>query len=101
MPKIYEYLGFVFFFYTNEHLPVHVHVSKAEGESKCELLFIEGKLELQWKKIKGKKELSGKEKLEAGIFIEKYHKQILAKWQQVFILHQKVTCEKINRKVSK
>lgn len=101
MPKIYEYFGFVFFFYTNEHLPVHVHIGKAEFESKCELVFIDGKLELQWKKVKGKKELTGKDKLEAGVFIEKYHQNILNKWQQVFILHKKVRCEKINRKVSK
>ena len=26
MPKIYEYFGFVFFFYSNEHEPIHVHV---------------------------------------------------------------------------
>ena len=77
MPKIYEYLGFVFFFYTNEHLPVHVHISKAECESKCEFVFNNGKLELQWKKVKGRKELSGKDKLEAGIFLEKYHNKIL------------------------
>ncbi len=28
MPKIYEYLGFIFFFYSNEHEPIHVHVIK-------------------------------------------------------------------------
>jgi hypothetical protein len=25
MPKIYEYFGIVFFFYANDHEPVHVH----------------------------------------------------------------------------
>ena len=24
MPKIYEYFGFIFFFYSNEHEPIHV-----------------------------------------------------------------------------
>jgi len=97
MPKIYEYIGFVFFLYSNEHLPIHVHVNKGENESKCELIFENGILELQWRKVKGKKELSGKEKLEAGIFIEKYNTEILEKWQKVFILHQRVECEKINK----
>ncbi len=101
MPKIYEYLGFFFFFYTNDHLPVHVYVNRGEFESKCELIFNEGKLELQWKKVKGKPELVGKEKLEAGAFIEKYHPEILKKWQQVFIQHQKVSCEKVNKKILK
>lgn len=101
MPKIYEYIGFIFFFYSNEHLPIHVHISKAEFESKCEFIFIDGKLELQWKKVKSKKELSSKDKLEAGIFIEKYYQEILSKWQQVFILNQKVVCEKISKRISK
>ena len=30
MPKIFEYFGFVFFFYSNEHEPIHVHVVKGE-----------------------------------------------------------------------
>jgi hypothetical protein len=101
MPKIYEYIGFVFFFYTNEHLPVHVHIRKGENESKCELVFNNGALELQWKKIKGKKELISSDKLDAGIFIRKYHSEILLKWQKVFILHQRVECEKINKRISK
>jgi hypothetical protein len=101
MPKIYEYLGFIFFFYTNEHLPVHVHINKGGNESKCELVFNNGVLELQWKKLRGKKELSDKEKLEAGIFIEKYHNEILEKWQKVFILHERVRCEKINKRILK
>lgn len=25
MPKIFEYLGILIFFYSNEHEPVHVH----------------------------------------------------------------------------
>jgi len=26
LPKIFEYFGFVFFFYSNEYEPIHVHV---------------------------------------------------------------------------
>ena len=29
MPKIYEYKGFVFLFYSNEHPPMNCHVLKA------------------------------------------------------------------------
>lgn len=32
--KDYEYLGLIFFFYANEHLPIHVHVTNAGRESK-------------------------------------------------------------------
>ena len=33
MPRIFEKDGFVFFFYSNEHLPIHVHVTHGEGEA--------------------------------------------------------------------
>ncbi|WP_418884524.1 DUF4160 domain-containing protein [Cognataquiflexum nitidum] len=35
MPKIYEYLGIIFFFYSNDHKPIHVHGQKGEFESKA------------------------------------------------------------------
>jgi hypothetical protein len=55
MPKIYEYLGLIFFFYSDEHLPRHVHVSYAEYESKLELHFENGKLkEIRVVKVKGR-----------------------------------------------
>ena len=47
MPKIYEYLGLIFFFYANEYLPIHVHITKAERESKIELIFTSGKLKVE------------------------------------------------------
>jgi hypothetical protein len=33
MPKIYEYFGFVFYFYSNEHEPIHVHVIHNQQET--------------------------------------------------------------------
>lgn len=33
MPKIFEYFGYVFFFYSNEHEPIHVHVKNGELKS--------------------------------------------------------------------
>lgn len=34
MPTVYRQEGFRFFFYSNEHDPPHIHVSKAGGELK-------------------------------------------------------------------
>ncbi|WP_084599901.1 DUF4160 domain-containing protein [Dyadobacter beijingensis] len=33
MPEILEYFGMIFYFYSNEHLPIHIHVSYDEYES--------------------------------------------------------------------
>lgn len=39
MPKLYEYLGLIIFFYSNEHDPVHVHAHYGEYESKIEFVL--------------------------------------------------------------
>ena len=33
MPRIFEKEGYLFFFYSNDHVPVHVHVRKGHGEA--------------------------------------------------------------------
>lgn len=39
MPKIFEYFGFIFLFYSNEHEPIHVHVMKDEHEAIFEIIL--------------------------------------------------------------
>ena len=38
MPTVLFINGFRFFFFMNEHLPIHVHVAKAGCKAKLELL---------------------------------------------------------------
>ena len=37
MPKIFEQDGYRFFFYSNEHRPIHVHVRYGSGEAVFEV----------------------------------------------------------------
>lgn len=37
MPTLLVQEGFKFFFYANEHLPMHIHVSKGNGFAKIDL----------------------------------------------------------------
>ena len=37
MPEIFRIFGLRFFFYSDEHLPIHVHVKKGDGEAKFEI----------------------------------------------------------------
>lgn len=100
MPKIYEYLGLIFFFYANEHLPIHVHVSFAEFESKFELEYENGLLkDIIIKNVKGRDSLKKKETEETIKFIKKYHEGIVDKWTKFFIQNKKVSCEVINKKI--
>ena len=42
MPKIFEYFGFIFLFYSNEHEPIHVHVLHGDRQTVFELYLTEG-----------------------------------------------------------
>ncbi len=46
MPKIFEYLGILIFFYSNEHEPIHVHGKHDGCESKAEFYIIDGLITL-------------------------------------------------------
>ncbi len=62
MPKLFEYLGIVIFFYSNEHEPVHVHGRKGEYESKAEIILKDGKVEqMVIRNVRGRKPLRGKD----------------------------------------
>ena len=37
MPELFRMFGMVFFFFSNEHLPIHVHVSNGDGEAKFQV----------------------------------------------------------------
>jgi len=44
MPKLYEYLGIIIFFWSNEHEPIHVHGEYQGRESKAEIIVEDGKV---------------------------------------------------------
>lgn len=97
MPTIYEYLGFLFQIYTRDHLPIHVHVLRAERESKCELHYVNGSLTLNWKDVTAKVPLTAKDKKNAEELIRKYHLQIVKKWELILIFGKTVKKEVITK----
>ena len=52
MPKIFEYFGFIFYFYSNEHEPIHVHVLHGGKESIFDLIMMNGERD----EIRGREE---------------------------------------------
>ena len=62
MPKLYEYLGLIIFFYSNEHEPIHVHGQCEGRESKAEFILAEGEIvEIRITEVKGSRPLVGKD----------------------------------------
>jgi len=90
MRKIFEYLGIVIFFYSNEHEPIHVHAKKGEYESKAEFYILDGEItEIKIVNIKGAKPLKGSELKNFKVFLETYAEKIVEKWIAYFVYHKK------------
>ena len=100
MPKIFEYLGILILFYSNEHEPIHVHGKYESSESKAEFYIVDGKIvEIKIKSIKGLKPLMGSKLKDFKIFLEKYADKIVQKWIDYFVYHKDVEFEKINTRI--
>ena len=54
MPKIFQYLGYIIRFYTNDHLPIHVHVGYQGKEVKVEFIIQGEMVILLFKRVRGK-----------------------------------------------
>ena len=71
MPKIFEAEGFSFFFYMNEHEPVHVHVRKQGKIAKFEIL-------------NGYAKLSKADMAKASELATENSELIIKKWFEIF-----------------
>ena len=38
MPELFRMFGMNFFFFSNDHLPIHVHVANSDGEAKFQIV---------------------------------------------------------------
>ena len=72
MPTIFEQDGYRFFFYSNEHEPVHVHVRYGEGEA---VFAVEEAVELREARRMKVNELAKAQRL-----AEEHRMLILEKW---------------------
>ena len=100
MPKIYEYFGFIFFFFSNEHEPIHVHVINRGSQTIFDLILMDGELvEVKRRTAHGYPSLSEKDAKEAERFIKAYYRKIVEKWMNFFVLKKKVRCTQVTKKV--
>ena len=73
MPTLFIIFGLRFFFYSNEHLPIYVHVRNADGEAKFEVDEV---------KLVSNKGLKNKDINLAQSLIEENREIIIAKWYE-------------------
>ena len=100
MPKLYEYLGLIIFFYSNEHEPIHVHGQCEGRESKAEFILAEGEIvEIRITEVKGSRPLVGKDLQNFKKVVGAYAQEIVRKWVDYFVYHRSIRPETITRKL--
>lgn len=76
MPKVFEKDGYTFFFYSNEHRPIHVHVRRGGGEA---VFHVEESVELRESQNMKVSELAKAQRLaeeNRQLILEKWHEHI-------------------------
>jgi len=100
MPKLYEYFGLIFLFYSKEHEPIHVHGKFQDKESKAEIIFKNGKfVDIIIKNVKGKEPLDANNLKKFKTIVEHYRDDIVRKWIDYFIYNIEIVPERITKKI--
>ena len=76
MPTIFTIEGFRFFFYSNDHAPVHVHVQHGGGEAAFELgetVFLRESAGMKIQDLRKAEEI-----------VQEHRREIEEKWHEVF-----------------
>ena len=102
MPELYEYFGLVFYFFSNEHDPILVHVKKGDKETIFELIIFNDVLtEIKTRKRRGKDMLSANDEKDTRDFIIFYADDIIKKWIKFFLLKSEIKVVHIKTKLNK
>lgn len=75
MPTILLIDGFRFFFYSNDHLPVHIHIEKAGATAKYNLIPVE---------LAKSSRFTAKDLKEIRLIIEANNNFLIEKWNEFF-----------------
>ena len=75
MPTIIYLFGLRFFFYSEEHLPIHIHVQNGDGRAKILVADLE---------VVENKGIKPKDLKKAIAVIEEYREDIIKAWNEYF-----------------
>jgi hypothetical protein len=102
MPQIYRYLGLIFYFWSNDHLPAHIHVTDTNRERECIFdLIMENSILIEIRtRTDIKPSLKSEETNNAKAFISVYYPQIIKKWFEFYICGKEIKPITIRKKIS-
>lgn len=96
MPTLYEYMGIFFYFWSDEHDPIHVHAEYNGTECKV-LLYPDGRIEIENYLLKNNMDTQTLKKVRK--FAEKYQDAIKEKWAEYHLFKKKIKPQRITRKI--
>jgi hypothetical protein len=100
MPKLYEYLGIVVLFYSNEHEPIHVHGKFQGRETRAELVIRDGRVvDIIYVPVRGRRPLEGAQLQDFQALVADRADDIVRKWVDYFVWHRRVQPEVITRRI--
>ncbi|HEY2952963.1 MAG TPA: DUF4160 domain-containing protein [Verrucomicrobiae bacterium] len=100
MPKLYEYLGIVVYFYTNEHDPIHVHGRHGGCESKAEIILENGRVvRVVFGMVSGKRPLEGQKLKDFQRLVEVKAEEIVERWVGFFVHNVRIKPQRITRRI--
>jgi hypothetical protein len=100
MPTLYEYLGILVYFYSNEHEPIHVHGKHAGRESRAEVVLVNGRIVgIKFGNVAGKRPLEGQRLRDFEILVNARAGEIVERWINFFVHNVRSKPEIINRRI--
>jgi len=100
MPKLYEYLGILISFYSNEHEPIHVHGKHAGRESRAEIIMANGRVVgVVVSTVPGKRPLEGQKLRDFEILVNAKADEIVERWINFFVNNVRSKPEIITRRI--
>ena len=100
MPKLYEYLGILISFYSNEHEPIHVHGKHAGRESRAEIIVADGRVVgVVVGNVPGKRPIEGQKLKDFETFVNAKADEIVERWINFFVNNVRSKPETITRRI--
>jgi hypothetical protein len=100
MPKLYEYLGILIYFYSNEHEPIHVHGKHAGRESRAEIILANGRVvSVEIGSVPGKCPLEGQKLKDFETLVNARAEEIVERWINFFVNNVRSRPEIITRRI--
>jgi hypothetical protein len=100
MPKLYEYLGILISFYSNEHEPIHAHGKHAGRESRTEIIMVNGRVVgVVVSNVPGKRPLEGQKLKDFETLVNAKADEIVQRWINFFVNNVRNKPEIITRRI--